>query len=101
MALFNFIILATQPRAPSGALPHGAQVKLMLAALGIAVVLLGALIVITTIRRAARARRDIDSKRRVMPPISPWEAAGQRAKPLDDDPDRTRPVPGTEPLDDR
>ncbi len=73
----------------------------MLAALAVAVVLLGALIVLTTIRRAGRQRRELETKRRLIPPLSPWHAAGQRAKPLDDDPDRTRPLPGTEPLDDR
>lgn len=76
-------------------MPQGAQVRLLIAGLAVLVILLGALIVITAIRRSLRIRREIEEKqRRIQQRESPWQAAGKRAKPIsdDDDPDKTRPM---------
>ncbi len=76
-------------------MPQGAQVRLLIAGLAVLIVLLGTLIVITTIRRSLRIRRELaDKQRRLESRESPWQAAGKRAKPIsdDDDPDKTRPM---------
>lgn len=70
------------------------QVRLMLGVVVVIVMLLGLLIVVTTVRRSVRLRREsAERARRKAMPASPWQTAGQRARPLpDDDPDKTRPM---------
>lgn len=83
--------------AAEGLVPQTAQVKLLIAGLAVLVLLLGALIIATALRRSLRMRREAHERRRtVVERQSPWQAAGQRAKPFtdDDDPDKTRPMRG-------
>jgi len=91
------ISVFTLAQAAEGPVPQSAKVKLLIAALAVLVLLLGALIVVTALRRSLRMRREALEKRRaVVERQSPWQAAGQRAKPVtdDDDPDKTRPLHG-------
>lgn len=87
-------------RAAEGPAPQSAQVKLLIAALAVLVLLLGALIVVTALRRSLRMRREaLERGTTVAERQSPWQAAGQRARPVtdDDDPDKTRPLHGDGP----
>ncbi|MBN8644004.1 MAG: hypothetical protein J0L61_02015 [Planctomycetes bacterium] len=70
------------------------QVRLLLGVVVVLVLLLGLLIVVTLMRRSVRIRRELaERQRRGESRISPWQAAGQRARPIpDDDPDKTRPM---------
>jgi hypothetical protein len=85
-------LLAQASNAP---VPQSAQVRLLMAGLVVLILLLGGLIVLTTVRRSLRMRREaMEKQQRTAGRESPWQAAGKRAKPFsdDDDPDKTRPM---------
>lgn len=90
-----FEALTVLAQASNTPVPQSAQVRLLMAGLVVMILLLGALIILTTIRRSLRTRREtLEKQQRTAGRESPWQAAGKRAKPIsdDDDPDKTRPM---------
>lgn len=81
-----------QSGAP-GTLPREHQARLLLDLLLISLLLVVMLIVLTTLRRLGMRRRALAEKQSAMNArgLSPWQAAGARATPMDD-PDKTRPM---------